>query len=77
MQRKQLDFNELYDLLAVRVIVDNLTQCYTALGIVHSVWQYIPKEFDDYIANPKENGYRYVRIDSHFLWGSRCNHQIL
>ena len=58
MQHKQLDFNELYDLLAVRVIVDNLTQCYTALGIVHSVWQYIPKEFDDYIANPKENGYQ-------------------
>ena len=58
MQRKQLDIDELYDLLAVRVIVDNLTACYTALGIVHSTWQYIPKEFDDYIANPKENGYQ-------------------
>ena len=58
MQRKQLDFTELYDLLAVRVIVVNLTQCYTVLGIVHSLWQYIPKEFDDYIANPKENGYQ-------------------
>ncbi|MGZ8163481.1 MAG: RelA/SpoT family protein [Methylococcaceae bacterium] len=58
MQRKQLDINELYDLLAVRVIVDSLTSCYTALGVVHSRWQTIPKEFDDYIANPKENGYQ-------------------
>ena len=58
MQRKQLDIDELYDLLAVRVIVDNLTHCYTVLGIVHSLWQYLPKEFDDYIANPKENGYQ-------------------
>jgi GTP pyrophosphokinase len=58
MQRKQLDIDELYDLLAVRVIVDNLTNCYAVLGVVHSAWQYIPKEFDDYIANPKENGYQ-------------------
>lgn len=58
MQRKQLGIEELYDLLAVRVIVDTLTNCYTTLGIVHSQWQTIPKEFDDYIANPKENGYQ-------------------
>ncbi len=58
MQRKQLDIGELYDLLAVRVIVDKLTTCYTVLGIVHERWQYIPKEFDDYIANPKANGYQ-------------------
>ena len=58
MRRKQLDIDELYDLLAVRVIADNLTTCYAALGVVHSHWQYIPKEFDDYIANPKENGYQ-------------------
>jgi len=58
MQRKKLDIEELYDLLAVRVIVDNLTHCYTTLGIVHSLWQTLPKEFDDYIANPKENGYQ-------------------
>ncbi len=58
MQRKQLDIDELYDLLAVRVIVDNLTACYSVLGLVHGNWQYIPKEFDDYIANPKENGYQ-------------------
>jgi GTP pyrophosphokinase len=58
MQRKNLDIDELYDLLAVRVIVDSLIHCYTVLGIVHSLWQTIPKEFDDYIANPKENGYQ-------------------
>ncbi len=58
MQRKQLGIEELYDLLAVRVIVDNLSSCYTVLGIVHSLWQTIPKEFDDYIANPKDNGYQ-------------------
>lgn len=58
MQRKQLEIDELYDLLAVRVIVDKLSTCYEVLGIVHSQWQYIPKEFDDYIANPKENGYQ-------------------
>lgn len=58
MHRKQLDIDELYDLLAVRVIVDTTTACYTVLGLAHSQWQYIPKEFDDYIANPKENGYQ-------------------
>ncbi len=58
MQRKNLVIEELYDLLAVRVIVDSLMHCYTVLGIVHSLWQTIPKEFDDYIANPKENGYQ-------------------
>lgn len=58
MQRKNLTFDQLYDLLAVRVIVDNLMHCYSVLGMVHSLWQTIPKEFDDYIANPKENGYQ-------------------
>jgi GTP pyrophosphokinase len=58
MRRKQLDIDELYDLLAARVIVDNLTACYATLGVVHSLWQTVPKEFDDYIANPKENGYQ-------------------
>ncbi len=58
MHRKQLNIDELYDLLAVRVIVEKLSNCYEVLGIVHSQWQYIPKEFDDYIANPKENGYQ-------------------
>ncbi|MDD5229493.1 MAG: HD domain-containing protein, partial [Methylococcales bacterium] len=58
MQRKNSGIDELYDLLAVRVIVDTLTHCYTVLGIVHSLWRTLPKEFDEYIANPKENGYQ-------------------
>ncbi|CCE22085.1 RelA/SpoT family protein [Methylotuvimicrobium alcaliphilum] len=58
MRRKQLAIDDLYDLLAVRVIVDSLTACYSVLGLAHSYWKYIPKEFDDYIANPKENGYQ-------------------
>ena len=58
MQSKNLAIDELYDLLAVRVIVDSLMHCYTVLGLVHGLWQPLPKEFDDYIANPKENGYQ-------------------
>jgi GTP pyrophosphokinase len=76
MRRKQLDIEELYDLLAVRVIVDNLTHCYTVLGIVHSLWQYIPKEFDDYIANPKENGYQSLHTVILDAQGNRIEVQI-
>lgn len=58
MKRKRLDFDQLYDVRAVRVLVDDLEQCYAALSIVHEMWQPIQKEFDDYIARPKPNGYR-------------------
>ncbi|PRB75719.1 GTP diphosphokinase [Pseudomonas sp. MYb185] len=58
MQNKGIDFNQVYDVRAVRVLVPQVRDCYTALGIVHSLWRHIPNEFDDYIANPKENGYR-------------------
>lgn len=58
MQRKHLDFYEVYDVRAVRILVPEVRDCYAALGIVHSLWQHVPKEFDDYIATPKENGYR-------------------
>ena len=58
MQRKHLEFEDLYDIRAVRILTDSITDCYAALGLVHSVWQHIPKEFDDYIATPKENGYQ-------------------
>jgi GTP pyrophosphokinase len=50
--------DEIYDLLAVRILVDTITDCYTALGIVHGLWRPIPGSFDDYIANPKESMYR-------------------
>ncbi|GAA6131987.1 GTP diphosphokinase [Halopseudomonas sabulinigri] len=58
MQRKGIDFSQVYDVRAVRILVPQVRDCYTALGIVHSLWRHIPNEFDDYIANPKENGYR-------------------
>jgi GTP pyrophosphokinase len=58
MQRKRVEVTDLYDVRAVRVLVDNLQQCYAALGVVHTGWQHLPREFDDYIANPKENGYQ-------------------
>jgi GTP pyrophosphokinase len=58
MQRKKLDFSQIYDIRAVRILVPDMRDCYAALGIVHSLWRHIPNEFDDYIANPKENGYR-------------------
>ncbi|MDR9405790.1 MAG: bifunctional (p)ppGpp synthetase/guanosine-3',5'-bis(diphosphate) 3'-pyrophosphohydrolase [Spiribacter sp.] len=58
MQRKGLGFNDLFDLRAFRILVSSVPQCYAALGVVHSLWQPIPKEFDDYIASPKENQYR-------------------
>ena len=58
MQRKKISFSQVYDVRAVRVLVQTVRDCYTMLGIVHTLWHTIPKEFDDYIANPKENGYR-------------------
>jgi GTP pyrophosphokinase len=58
MQRKKISFNEVYDVRAVRILVPEDRDCYAALGVVHSLWKHIPREFDDYIATPKENGYR-------------------
>jgi GTP pyrophosphokinase len=58
MQRKGLDFHQLFDVRAVRVLVDDLPSCYSALGLVHTLWQPIPGEFDDYITTPKGNNYQ-------------------
>ncbi|MBU3561344.1 RelA/SpoT family protein [Polynucleobacter hallstattensis] len=58
MQGKSLDFANLYDVRAFRVLVDDVKSCYAILGIVHNVWQPVPREFDDYIARPKPNGYQ-------------------
>ena len=60
MQAKQLAFEELMDIRAARVLVGTVAECYAALGIVHSLWQFIPGEFDDYIATPKDNLYRSI-----------------
>ncbi|MCJ7452678.1 MAG: bifunctional (p)ppGpp synthetase/guanosine-3',5'-bis(diphosphate) 3'-pyrophosphohydrolase [Steroidobacteraceae bacterium] len=58
MKRKALAFEQVMDVLAVRIQVETVAECYAALGIVHGLWAYLPGEFDDYIATPKENNYR-------------------
>lgn len=58
MQRKDRGIESLYDIRAVRLLVESVGDCYAALGIVHNLWSYIPGEFDDYIANPKDNDYQ-------------------
>ena len=58
MQRKNRALESLYDIRAVRILVADVKDCYAALGVVHNLWSYIPGEFDDYIANPKDNDYR-------------------
>lgn len=58
MRLKGLDFSQMYDLRALRIIVEDVRACYTALGLVHEMWTPLPEEFDDYISRPKPNGYR-------------------
>lgn len=58
MQRKNIDFHQVYDVRGVRILVPEVRDCYAVLGVVHGLWKNIPHEFDDYIASPKENGYR-------------------
>lgn len=58
MQRKGIGFSQVYDIRAVRILVPEIKDCYATLGLVHGLWRNIPNEFDDYVANPKENGYR-------------------
>ena len=58
MQKKGVEFSDLYDVRALRILVDDVATCYAALGVVHSLWAYVPGEFDDYIASPKGNQYQ-------------------
>lgn len=60
MQNKSLDFKQLFDVRAVRIIVPKLQDCYSALGAVHTTWKHLPSEFDDYVATPKPNGYQSI-----------------
>ncbi|SLM64350.1 MULTISPECIES: GTP diphosphokinase [Dickeya] len=60
MQKKALSFDELFDVRAVRIVVERLQDCYAALGIVHTHYRHLPDEFDDYVANPKPNGYQSI-----------------
>lgn len=58
MRRKDVGLGQVFDIRAVRILVDDISQCYAALGVVHNIWAYLPGEFDDYIANPKDNDYQ-------------------
>ncbi len=58
MKSKNLSFEQLYDIRALRIMVNTIPECYHALGLVHVLWRHIPNQFDDYITNPKANGYR-------------------
>lgn len=60
IERKKIDFDTIYDVAAVRILVSSVTDCYTALGLVHNEWSPISAEFDDYIAKPKSNGYQSI-----------------
>ncbi|WP_187488673.1 GTP diphosphokinase [Duffyella gerundensis] len=60
MQKKALAFDELFDVRAVRIVAERLQDCYGALGIVHTLYRHLPSEFDDYVANPKPNGYQSI-----------------
>lgn len=60
MQKKSLTFDELFDVRAVRIVAERLQDCYGALGIVHTLYRHLPSEFDDYVANPKPNGYQSI-----------------
>jgi GTP pyrophosphokinase len=60
MQRKGLSFEQLFDIRAVRIVVASVAECYAALGVVHELWPFLPSEFDDYIATPKDNNYQSI-----------------
>lgn len=76
MERKDLPLEQIYDIRAVRVMVETLTDCYLTLGIVHNLWRPIPGEFDDYIANPKDNFYRSLHTAVHDDQGKTVEIQI-
>lgn len=60
MRQKQVSFEQVHDVRALRVIVSRIADCYASLGLIHTTWAHIPSEFDDYVANPKENGYQSI-----------------
>jgi len=76
MARKELPLEQIYDIRGMRVIVNTLTECYMVLGIVHNLWRPIPGEFDDYIANPKDNFYRSLHTAVHDNAGKTVEVQI-
>lgn len=76
MQRKDVSYDQIYDIRAVRILVDDIPTCYQTLGLVHSVWRPIPGEFDDYIAAPKDNFYQSLHTTVHDEQGNPLEVQI-
>ncbi len=76
MQRKDVSYDQVYDIRAVRVLVDDVSTCYQTLGLVHSIWRPIPGEFDDYIAAPKDNFYQSLHTTVHDEQGKPLEVQI-
>ena len=76
MTEKNRSFNELFDVRAVRVTVNSIADCYAVLGLMHGQWRHIEKDFDDYIANPKENGYQSLHTAVHGPEGKAVEIQI-
>lgn len=76
MQAKDRKFDEIYDVFALRIIVDNISDCYKTLGIIHSLWRPKPERFKDYIALPKPNGYRSIHTTVYALDGKATEFQI-
>ncbi len=76
MQTQDLEFDEVYDIIAFRIIVDSLAECYSALGTIHSQWKPIPKKFKDYIAVPKPNMYQSLHTTVIGPYGERMEIQI-
>ncbi len=76
MSNKGVPLEQIYDIRGMRVLVDTLAECYLALGIVHNLWRPIPNEFDDYIANPKDNFYRSLHTAVHDDEGKTVEVQI-
>jgi GTP diphosphokinase / guanosine-3',5'-bis(diphosphate) 3'-diphosphatase len=76
MDRKDVPFEQIFDVRALRVIVDSIPQCYQVLGVVHNLWKPIPGEFDDYIARPKDNFYQSLHTAVHDMNGKIVEVQI-
>lgn len=76
MRRKKLSFEQLFDVRALRVEVADVADCYAALSVVHTLWEPIPSEYDDYIAHPKPNGYQSLHTAVHALQGKTLEVQI-
>ncbi|KAB8143838.1 bifunctional (p)ppGpp synthetase/guanosine-3',5'-bis(diphosphate) 3'-pyrophosphohydrolase [Chloroflexia bacterium SDU3-3] len=76
MERKGVSLDQIYDQLAVRVIVNSVGECYQVLGIAHTTWPPVPGEFDDYIANPKESMYQSLHTTVLIPGGQPCEIQI-